>query len=184
MKTVAHREWRKPGMWSSRIIIWISDLPLTQYDPHQTSYSFWIIASSAEKRVKNNTVCPARLGISNKIDMWKILCNLESFMHMLLSVLPIPWAVPSLIFIHCSFGPQTVTESPVDARNCGSWDGLSLQGIESLLEETEAKWKRMFSVDSPRCCRSTQERHLNQPARSRRLPGGGGTWDKEWMTKS
>ena len=30
-------------------------------------------------------------------------------------------------------------------------------------EETEAKWKRMFSMDSPLCCKSTEERQ-SEPA--------------------
>ena len=48
--------------------------------------------------------------------------------------------------------------------------------------ETKAKWK-MFSVDSSRCGRSTEESHLNQPARTGRFPEGGGSWDKEWVTR-
>ena len=49
--------------------------------------------------------------------------------------------------------------------------------------ETKAKWKRMFSMDSSRCGRSTEESHLNQPARTGRFPEGGGSWDKEWVTR-
>lgn len=45
--------------------------------------------------------------------------------------------------------------------------------------ETKAKWKRMFSMDSSRCGRSTEESHLNQAARTGRCPEGGGTRDKE-----
>ena len=56
------------------------------------------------------------------------------------------------------------------------------QATERLSEikmETKARWKRTFSMDSSRCGRSTEESHLNQPARTGRFPGGGGTRDKE-----
>lgn len=61
---------------------------------------------------------------------------------------------------------SVVTESLEHMRNWESRDYLSPQATQNLLEETEAKWKEVLSVDSPKCCRSTEERPLKQTGRS------------------